>query len=478
MSEQGRFSLEMIVSNLPFGFATLVAGALAVFAAFYFDRETLSKIPEIFDVNIGYDNQLKATAGSRAKSTEGLAVTLIDVDSAAVEKWSPVTRTTPRDRIASLIDKLKEKKPKLIFVDFDLSGEATDDGDKHLRDVLSKYPQSAPPLLLTRSVEAIHCREGKCEDYKCPAPAGLSPVAEPKDGEPAANKVSSFYESTAGKENIIWVASVFSADGDGVVRSSRLWEAVCRNGEPVLLPSPALVATALADKDHAGMACLSAFLGSHGKTDLPTGGECKTSWPTNKSAYSELVPFIIGAPSQSHISDWLTTNELRYQRVRASSVLDQQDDELVAPSALADRVLLIGASYGADKFKTPLGVMPGVAVVANAVAVAPVVLDDAPRYILRAILALVLGIVYISIAKNFRALPAAVIIFGLSYCWFLVSPYFHVSASDAVNVMAKSLGLLAVFLAIESLLEIAIDAYNGKGIRALMRARHRETEEA
>ncbi|MET0407540.1 MAG: CHASE2 domain-containing protein [Hyphomicrobium sp.] len=478
MSEQRRFSLEMIVSNLPIGFATLVACVLAVFAAFYFDRETLSKIPEIFDVNIGYDNQLKATANSRAKSTDGLAVTLIDVDNVAVEKWSPVTRTTPRNQIASLIDKLKDKKPKLIFLDFDLSGESADGGDDNLRDVLLKYPQNAPPLLLTRSVEAIHCREGKCESYKCPAPATRAPGEKPKDGEPAADKGPSLYESTAGKANIIWVASVFSADGDGVVRSSRLWEAVCQDGEPVLLPSPALVATALADNDHAGMACLSAFLGSHGKTDLPAGGECKTSWPTNKSAYSELVPFIIGAPSQPRISDWLTTHELRYQRVRASSVLDQQNDELVAPSALADRVLLIGASYGADKFKTPLGVMPGVAVIANAVAVAPVVLDNAPRYILRAIFALGLGIVYISIAKIFRALPAAVIIFGLSYAWFLVTPHINVSAADAVNVISRSLGLLAVFLAIESLLEIAIDAYRGKGFRALMRARHRETEEA
>ena len=70
MSEEGRFSLEMLVSNLPIGLATAVAGALAIFAAFHFDRETLSKIPELFDVNIGYDNQLRATADSRAKSTK------------------------------------------------------------------------------------------------------------------------------------------------------------------------------------------------------------------------------------------------------------------------------------------------------------------------------------------------------------------------------------------------------------------------
>jgi len=66
----------------------------------------------------------------------------------------------------------------------------------------------------------------------------------------------------------------------------------------------------------------------------------------------------------------------------------------------------------------------------------------------------------------------------LSYGWFLLSPYIHVSAADAVNVLGKSLGLLAVFLAIESLLEIAIDWYKGKGVRALMRAPHHESKEA
>jgi CHASE2 domain-containing sensor protein len=476
MSEQGRFSLEMIVSNLPIGLGTVVAGALAVFAAFHFDRETLGKIPELFDVNIGYDSQLRATADSRAKATKGLAVTLVDVDSAAVEKWNPVTRTTPRDRIAAIIEKLRTKKPKLIFVDFDLSGEASDSGDDELRTVLSNYPDDAPPLLLTRSLQPIHCPEGECETYKSCPPAEAA--QKPQEGEPAAKTVPTIYESTAGKANIIWVASVFSPDGDGVVRSSRLWEAVCRNGEPVLLPSPALVATALAEKEPAGMGCLAAFLGRHGKSDLPPGGECKRSWPVNTSAYAELIPFIIGAPSQTRISDWLTANELRYQRVRASSVLDEVRDEQVAPSAFEDRVLLVGASYGADKFETPLGVMPGVAVIANAVAVAPVVLDVAPRYVLRAILTLVLGVIYISIARSFRALPAAAIIFALSYGWFLLSPYIHVSAADAVNVLGKSLGLLAVFLAIESLLEIAIDWYKGKGVRALMRAPHHESKEA
>ena len=477
MSEEGRFSLEMLVSNLPIGLATAVAGALAIFAAFHFDRETLSKIPELFDVNIGYDNQLRATADSRAKSTKGLAVTLVDVDDAAIQKWSSVTRTTPRDQIAALIEKLRTKKPKLIFIDFDLSGDASDAGDEQLKKVLAAYPQDAPPLLLTRSLEPIPCRDGECESYKkCPPPEATPPAGKLPEGKPAAEKPRTIFESSAGKANIIWVASVFSPDGDGVVRSGRLWEGVCRNGEPLLLPSPALVATALADKDAAGMACLSAFLGRHGKTDLPATGECKKSWPVNESAYAELVPFIIGGPSQTRISDWLSANELRYQRVRATSVLDQVHDEQVAPSAFADRVVLVGASYGPDKFETPLGVLPGVAVIANSVAVAPVVLDVPPRHISRAILALLLGIIYISVAKPFRALPAAVIIFALSYGWFLVSPYIYLSAADAVNVLSKSLGLLAVFLAIESLLEIAIDWYKGKGIRALMRTRHEPGE--
>ena len=64
----------------------------------------------------------------------------------------------------------------------------------------------------------------------------------------------------------------------------------------------------------------------------------------------------------------------RYQRVRALSLLADQ----VAETAIANRVVVIGASYGDDKFKTPFGVMPGSALLANAIAVAPAVLNTPP----------------------------------------------------------------------------------------------------
>ncbi|MFA5955111.1 CHASE2 domain-containing protein [Hyphomicrobium sp.] len=470
-SEPGRISLESLVSNLPFGLATFLAGILAVFAAFYFSRETLSKIPELLNINFGYDRQLRDTMPNRGMSTGGLPVTFVDVDAAAVEKWSPATRTTPREKISAIVQKLldqKDKNPKLIFVDFDLSGGALDASDKPLLDYLARYPPDAPPLLLTRSLQPLDCEAGECAEQRC---AGI-------DNQEAGTKstgdgTTSFASRTAGKANVIWVASVFAPDKDGVVRSWRRWEAICREGSPILLPSPGLVASALASAHPAGLACLAKYLEQHGKTDLQVTGQCQKTWPANKGPYQELLPFIIGGPAQARVSDWMSTNEFRYQRIRAESLLENQ----VAETSFDNRVVVIGASYGPDKLATPLGMMPGAAVIANSIAVAPVVLDTMPAVFATVAFTLGLGVAFIWIAKFFRALPAAGLILALSYVWLSLATS-ALSASDAINVLSKAFGLLGVFLAIESLVEIAVDFFKGEGFRALLRHGHKKIGEA
>jgi CHASE2 domain-containing sensor protein len=458
MSEPGHFSLERLVSGLPSGPATFFAAVLTLLAALLLSRDTIIKIPEFIEAGYGYDTQLRVTIRNRGMATGGLPVTFVDVDDGAIKTWGDATRTTPRDKLAEIIAQLARDKPKVVFVDFDLSGEASAGGDDKLKALLAEYSSSSPPLLLTRAIEPIDCKNGICVPNQCAPHSAESP------SHPTAEEPSPFDQVTSGKENIIWVASVFAPDADGVVRSWRLWESVCADGTQVLLPSPQLVAAALASKQAAGSGCLADYLKPYGSTAFHVTKACDRPWPKNRGAYQALIPYLIGAPSKSPASDWLSTNEFRYQHVRAASLLADQ----VAKSAIEGRVIVVGASYGPDKMKTPFGVMPGAALIANAIAVAPVILDAPPRPYTVTVLTLLLAAAYTMIAKTFRAVPAAAIILAISYVWLSLSA-FWLNPADAAATASMALILLGAFLGIESMLEIFIAWYRGEGFSALLR---------
>lgn len=458
MSEPGHFSLERLVSDLPFGPATFFAALLTLLAAILLSQDTIIKIPELIEAGYGYDTQLRATMRNRGMATGGLPVTFVDVDEDAVKAWGDATRTTPRDKLAEIIAQLAKSKPRLIFIDFDLSGEASAGGDDKLKGLLANYASSSPPLLLTRAIRPVDCRNGICAQNEClPQPGN-------ERSRPAGEEGSPFDQVTSGKENIIWVASVFAPDADGVVRRWRLWEVVCSGEAQVLLPSPQLVATALSSNEPAGIGCVVDYLNLYGNTALRGRKTCGRPWPKNRGAYEALIPYLIGAPAKSPVSDWLSTNEFRYQHVRAMSVLADQ----VAKSAIEGRVIVVGASYGPDKMKTPFGVMPGAALIANAIAVAPVILDAPPRPYTVIVLTLLLAAGYTVIAKRFRAVPAALIILAISYVWLSLATYW-LNPADAATTASMALILLGAFLALESLLEIIIDLARGEGFSALLR---------
>ena len=250
MAEPGRFSLEKIVAALPTGRATIAAAFLAILALLALSRESVRAIPGLIETGFGYDAQLRATHKSRSLVTDGLAVTFIDVDDAALKEWSDATRTTPRSKIAGLISRLagNEKKPSLIFVDFDLSGTAPAGGDAELEMVLKEYPQNGPPLLLTRALNLAACPHGKCSKDDCTT-----------NGEASMTRRLST-RSCRARNNILWVSNIIVPDDDGVVRSWRLWEHVCQQGVPTVLPSPQLVAAALTGTPAAGREKLDVYL--------------------------------------------------------------------------------------------------------------------------------------------------------------------------------------------------------------------------
>ncbi len=461
MEEPGRFSIEKIIGDLPLGPATLLAALAAVIATLVGPARILAEIPAIFEIPYNYDRQMQKTVTNRNMLTEGIPVTFVDVDDAAVKIWNkdegpvPAQLTTPHDKLAAIIAQIVSKRPALLFVDFDLSQSTPN--DDALKNLLGKYPSTSPPLLLARSIDPIDCPGGQCAS--CPA------------DDPTSDNASIVRSLKNVGPNIVWVASVFSPDDDGTVRRWRLWNSSCLDKKLVVWPSPQLAAAAIAGPGKPGVACLRQYLSLSGEPQFATGGKCEIFWPRNTLASNALIPFLIGGSAQNHVSDWMGSSQFRYQRVSALSVLADE----VADTAFENRVVVLGASYGPDKFETPFGVMPGAALVSNAIAVAPQILASPPRPYLVKFLGIVLAAIYAFFAKEFRALPAAALIVLCSYIW-LTSAALWLNPADGAEVASTALLALGVFLVLDSTLEIVIDLARGRGMAASLR-RHSEKSE-
>lgn len=453
MGEPGRFSLERLVAIAANRRVSLVAAAVAIAVAVALGRETISEIPEIVEASYGYDAQLRATHLNRSILTGSLPVTFVDVDDEALQAWADATRTTPRSKIGELITRLAAKKPSVIFVDFDMSGALQGPGDEELGKALAAYPNDAPPLLLTKALTPLSCPKGICSASACPsAPAG-------------SLDVSPFEHTVAKSSNIHWVSSLFAPDGDGVVRSWRLWEPTCKEGKISVLPSPQLAALSFASSGHPDASKLHRYL-AYAAMKAQGIEALKPDWPKNAEARQALIPFLIRGSSKERVSGWMGDQGFRYQRVRAINLL--RDD--VADTAIAGRAIVVGASYGPDSFKTPFGTMPGAALIANAVAVAPAVLEVEPSSsVLLFLLSLALTTLYAVLAKTLRAIPAGFVILALSYIWLSLTTYW-LNPADSVQTISYALLLLGAFLAIESVLEILIELPR-HGLSALLRAR-------
>jgi CHASE2 domain-containing sensor protein len=179
-----------------------------------------------------------------------------------------------------------------------------------------------------------------------------------------------------------------------------------------------------------------------------------------------LIPFLIEGASHERVSGWMGDRGFRYQRVRALSLLNGE----VADTAIKDRVVVLGASYGPDTFKTPFGTMPGSALIANAIAVAPAILDTQPvSAFFLFVVSFLLATAYAVIAKTLRAIPAGFAILALSYVWLSLATYW-LNPADAVQTVSYALLMLGAFLAIESAIEILLELPS-HGLSAFLRTR-------
>lgn len=306
---------------------------------------------------------------------------LLDIDEATYRQWGEPFHI-PRDRLLTLIKYAVEGDPALIVVDIDLSQRGHDpEADARLQDYFSSYDASGrPPLILSRV-------------FREPLDPHTMPYRSPRRSFLEAD------ERIARSPLIHWGSPLFNLDQDRVLRRWRLWEPVCTEaGHGDVVPSIQLLAVALLRSDrqnpewtvhtvHKTLAPLAPehCAGGHPDTDDPDGHGAHGGHGGHGSDETfEIAGLTLHTQPNTvaqrilYTQPWrLRTGQVRQKitwRGRDVSALSIRSAlpigrQPVDQSWLAGKVVVIGASFAEsfDRHLTPLGEMPGVLVLINAI---------------------------------------------------------------------------------------------------------------
>lgn len=339
-------------SRIPRFWQNFIAGLLIVGLLLGFGQQPVVKKWEdsAVDYMISLNSSLARMTGEN-RGRPDLVFTMLDMDERSFrdEAWQEPYHV-PRDKLLKLIQFAVEGKSSMIIVDVDLSKPGVDpQADAALKDYLIHYPVSGPPLILLRAKRT-----------------------EP--GE-SSHAIGEFRETILGDlevANIHFAQPLFQRDTrDSVVRRWVLMEPGCYKGKGIALPSVQLLAYALLrdrlEGGHGNLADLDASLNAN----RPIG--CESGDPRiafrrpavigktifEYQSLGERLIYTIPWEKAGHAASDLKT-------VPAVFVTDRG---LKDHTEVADRITLIGASYGAshDLHVTPLGLMPGSLIILNAV---------------------------------------------------------------------------------------------------------------
>jgi hypothetical protein len=267
---------------------------------------------------------------------------------------------TPRGKLLALLRAATAGNPVALVVDLDLTRHSG----------LNGLAPSAEDDSLSRFLRS----------YGGPAPIILArPLLEDLEGQRLPQPVSAWYEPLPDSvaRFVSWATVQFVQEYDGVIRRWRLWEPVCANGTPGVLPSiqlavgaatnpatpPAVLAHSLAR-----MAPSSCAMGGEleGALDVPVFGH--TLEPLDETLPQRIIYSLTWPPDARPARMVRLANGTivpALLRIPASQVTESAVDRRL----LEGRVVVIGGSYAdsRDWYATPLGQMPGMAVVVNAI---------------------------------------------------------------------------------------------------------------
>jgi hypothetical protein len=285
---------------------------------------------------------------------------------------------TPRHHIAKILAAVTAGHPAAVVLDIAIDTPDSHDGE--LLSFLRSYscPPSKPPLILVRRIISP-------EDDGAPRPRANLVFDDVACSYPSIDHPN-IHLADVRRPDILWGIPLFSIDGDAITRRWQLYQLICNDGRPELLPSVELLAAAAATgkmaavnnglKTLAPRNCLASGVPEH---------EVWVDFRKNvRVLLSEQgigrITYSIGwkrkraalGPSVSHGTESIQTPLVEVRP--AAEVSKAADncrplDSRCPDQGVTGRIVVIGGSYkdNPDIRHTPLGLMPGAMVIINAI---------------------------------------------------------------------------------------------------------------
>lgn len=316
---------------------------------------------------------------SLGAEAEGRPFVLIDIDDETYSRWQEPLQT-PRDKLAGLIRFAAEAGAALVVVDVDLSRRTAGS---------ETYPELAEKdRILSDTLTALSVPTGGAtgSDRAAVAPVPIILQREIRLGHGGANRGiralrPSFLDPVVEQApNLHWGATLFEQSSDAIVRRWVLWVAACSAGTVEIVPNVQLLAHSLLAEGQAGAEKVRTAL------EPSAAGDCGASVERGEAPMLRVGDKDINlSPGDlerriiySIPWDWdsrLGGPMVSFMGVRTPALsrlpayLITENSDTVSPDLLKGRIVIIGGSFedSRDVLQTPIGPMPGAAVVANAI---------------------------------------------------------------------------------------------------------------
>lgn len=306
--------------------------------------------------------------------SETNAYVLLDIDQQTYEAWDEPFHI-PREKLVALLEFARSGNPAVIIVDVDLGKSAGTQGDDRLIEFMRDYDKGPyTPLILVRTLKTSH-------------------VAESVAGPPV-QRASFLDGAVSGHGNIFWASPHYKRDSDYRVRRWLLWQRTCRDEQADVLKPEVLVSvemlvkallaeksgvTTRSDRVRADLEqCFSSVQfrcdtdvsekSGHAGASCPIGRHVislESSLTAQRLIYS--IPYAV-AEGENRPPVKVNGNDVElFRKLPALSITDGQ--HRIQAESLEGKIVVIGGSYreSRDWYATPLGEMPGVMVILNAV---------------------------------------------------------------------------------------------------------------
>ena len=306
---------------------------LAVFTTFFALRN-IGFFANVIDS--GMDQRLALNAGVDIGAAQ--RPTLLDFDDYTLAGMGdPIS--VPPQTLASVLGRLQFARPRLVFLDLDISAIRSAQDIATVQAGLLGLARAGIPVLLARDV-----------------------LPGPERAGPGRFRETSFDDLVAHEPNLMWVGTKLLTGSDGVVRNLAIVESASLGSRLLTVPSATLatlLVTQFGSLPLARQALAAAVAGNQ-----PCGGGGQPGRLTICLQHGQLNIDLEENNRIIYRMPWLTTQEVQsipaLPLVRSVRAFDLEP--------LTGHIVIIGSTAGfRDYAQTPLGRMPGPWIHANAI---------------------------------------------------------------------------------------------------------------